>query len=91
MITRTVKQLKVFDIKSRQDVIHEQGMQPWLIPGLSWVNAQPWESAEECDRLYAEACEDWKRRRAENPWGTTSHKPELVVYWQIIDIDENTP
>ena len=89
MITRTVRQVKVFDVKAHQDVIHEQGMQPWTIPGLTWVNGQVWESDAECERCLNEAIADWRNRRNENPWGTTHHKPELVVYWQTVDIQEN--
>lgn len=88
MVTRTVKQLKVFDIKSHADQICGHGYCD-RVPGLTWVNGQAWESTEECDRLYAEACADWERRRSENPWGTTSYRPELQIYWQIIGIDEN--
>lgn len=89
MITRIVRQVKVFDVKAHQDVIYEQGMQPWTIPGLSWVNSRVWESDAECERCLNEAIADWRNRRNENPWGTTSHKPELVVYWQTVDIQEN--
>ena len=89
MITRVVRQVKVFDVKAHQDVIHEQGMQPWVIPGLSWVNGQVWESDAKCERCLNEAIADWRNRRNENPWGTTHHKPELVVYWQTVDIQEN--
>lgn len=84
MITRTVKQVKVFDVKAHQDVVCEQGMRPWIIPGLNWVNGQVWKSDAECERCLNEAIADWRNRRDENPWGTTSHKPELVVYWQTI-------
>jgi hypothetical protein len=89
MITRTLTQVKVFDVKTRQDVMYEQGMQPWVIPGLTWVNGQVWESDAKCERCLNEAIADWRNRRDENPWGTTSHKPELVVYWQTIAVDEN--
>jgi hypothetical protein len=89
MITRIVKQIKVFDVKARQDVICEQGMQPWPIPGLNWVNGQVWESDAECERCLNEAIADWRNRRDKNPWGTTSHEPELVVYWQTVNIQEN--
>ncbi len=89
MITRIVRQVKVFDVKAHQDIICEQGMQPWTVPGLSWVNGRAWESDAECERCLNEAIADWRNRRDENPWGTTSHKPELVVYWQTVDIQEN--
>ena len=91
MITRTLTQVKVFDVKAHQDVICEQGMQPWKIPGLSWVNGRVWESDVECERYLNEAIADWQTRRNENPWGTTSHKPELVIYWQTIAVNENNP
>lgn len=89
MITRIVRQVKVFDVKAHQEVIHEQGMQPWVNPGLTWVYGQVWESDVECERCLNEAITDWRNRRNENPWATTSHKPELVVYWQTVDIQEN--
>ena len=91
MVTRTLTQVKVFDVKSHSDVICEQGMQPWQIPGLSWVNSRVWESDAECERCLNEAIADWRNRRSENSWGTTSHKPELVIYWQTIAVDENNP
>ena len=89
MITRTVKQLKVFDIKSSADMLCGHGYCD-TIPSITWVDGQPWESTEECDRLYAEAYADWERRRTENPWGTTSYKPELKIYWKTISIDEDS-
>jgi hypothetical protein len=53
------------------------------------VNGQTWKSDAECEQCLNEAIADWQDRRSKNPWGTTSHKPELVVYWQTIDIQEN--
>lgn len=91
MITRMVKQVKVFDVASRSDVVHEQGMQPWRIPGLSWASERTWENDAECEKLLQFAIKDWESRREANPWGTTSYKPELKVYWKIIDIQENSP
>lgn len=89
MITRTVKELKVFDIKSSGDMLCGHGYCD-SIPSIAWVDGQPWESTEECDRLYAEAYADWERRRDKNPWGTTSYKPELKIYWKTISIDEDS-
>ena len=89
MITRILKQVKVFDVKAHPEVVYEQGMKPWTIPGLSWVNGRVWESDTECERYLNEAIADWQDRIKKEPWATTSHKPELVVYWQTIDVQEN--
>lgn len=85
MVTRTVVEKKVFDIKAHADMICGHGYCD-KIPGLNWANCQEWVSDEECDRLLAEATADWEQRRNGNPWGTTSHKPELVIYWIPIEI-----
>lgn len=88
MITRTLTQVKVFDVKAHGEVIGGHGWSD-SIPGLNWVNGQVWESDAECERCLNEAITDWRNRRNKNPWGTTYHKPELVVYWQTVDIQEN--
>lgn len=87
MITRTLTQIKVFDIKARSEMVGGHGWSD-SIPGLTWANGQAWESDAECERCLNEAIADWQNRRNENPWGTTSHKPELVIYWQTIAVDE---
>lgn len=89
MITRTLTQVKVFDVKAHGDVVGGHGWSE-SIPGLSWVNGQVWESDAECERCLNEAIADWQNRRDKNPWGTTSHKPELVIYWQTIAVKEET-
>lgn len=87
MITRTLTQVKVFDVKASGEVIGGQG---WFdtIPGLNWAEAQVWESDAECERLLNEAIADWQERRNKNPWGTTPRKPELIIYWKTITADE---
>lgn len=87
MVTRTLTQVKVFDVKAHSDVVGGHG---WCdsIPGLSWVNGQIWESDAKCEQCLNEAIADWRNRRDKNPWGTTSHKPELVIYWQTIAVDD---
>lgn len=87
MVTRIVKQVKVFDIKSRSDVFGINGNYT-PIPGLVWVNRQVWKSDEECQHLYEKAFADWRHRRDTNPAKTTAYQPELVVYWQVIDTKE---
>ena len=87
MVTRTLTQAKVFDVKSHSDVVFCQGWS-YPVPGLNWVNGRMWESDAECERCLNEAIADWQNRRNENPWGTTSHKPELAIYWQTIAVDE---
>ena len=90
MITRTLTQIKVFDVKAHSDEIGGHG---WShrIPGLNWVNGRVWESDAECEQCLNEAIADWQNRRDKNPWGTTSHKPELAIYWQTIAVDEKKP
>lgn len=87
MITRTIKQIKVFDIKSREDFICGHGYSD-RIPGLTWVNGRVWKSDEQCQNLLQNSIIDWERKRNANPWGTTSHKPELVIYWQTIEVND---
>lgn len=87
MITRTLKQVKVFDVKARGTTLMGHG---WSenIPELIWVNGQIWESDTECDKCLQSAIEDWERRLKDNPWNTTNYKPQVFVYWQTIAIDE---
>jgi hypothetical protein len=88
MITRIVKQVKTFNISSQSDYLCGHGFSE-SIPGISWVNEQVWVSDEMCQSLLEEAMADWERRRNENPWGTTSHRPALEIHWLTIDIQEN--
>ena len=90
MITRTLTQVKVFDVKAQGDILGGHG---WCddIPGLEWVKGRVWENDAECEQCLNEAIADWQARRDRNPWGTTSHKPELVIYWQTIAINEKNP
>lgn len=87
MMTRTLKQVKVFDIKAYGQTLSGHGYFD-EIPGIIWNNGRVWESEEECDRLLNAAINDWKNRRNANPWGTTGHKPELKVYWKTIAVVE---
>ena len=89
MFTRIVKQIKVFDIKSRADVIGINDNYTY-IPGLTWVNGQIWKSDEECQHLYQKALSDWRHKRDINPTETTAYQPELVVYWQTVNIQEES-
>ena len=105
MITRTVKQMKTFNIASKSDYLHGHKDNRFyiasksdylcghgfseMIPGIYWVNEQVWVSDEACQSLLKEAIADWEKRRSENPWGTTSHKPTLEIHWLTIDIQEN--
>lgn len=89
MITRTLTQVKVFDIKAQGDMIGGHGWSDF-ISGLTWVNGQVWESDSECERCLNEAIADWQNRREKNPWGTTSYKPEITIYWKTITVDEKT-
>jgi hypothetical protein len=87
MVTRTLKQVKVFDIKAYGQTLSGHGYFD-EIPGITWNLGQVWESEEECARLLKAAVADWEDRRNKNPWGTTDHKPELVVYWQTLEAVE---
>lgn len=87
MITRTLTQIKVFDVKANGELIGGQGGFG-TIPELNWVEGKVWESDEECERLLNEAIADWQERRNKNRWGTTPHKPELIIYWKTITVDE---
>lgn len=83
MITRVLTQVKVFDISARSDCISCQGFYD-KIDGITWIEGQIWESDAQCNELLENAIEDWKIRRNKNVWETTSHKPELIVYWKTI-------
>lgn len=48
MITRTLTQVKVFDVKANGELIGGQGGFG-TIPELNWVEGQVWESDAECD------------------------------------------
>lgn len=84
MVTRTVKLAKVFDIIARDDVISVQGFCD-TIPGITYANGLPWESDELCELALQAAIEDWKKRRDEDVWGTTSNKPQLDIYWKVVE------
>lgn len=83
MTTRTITQAKVFDIKARGTSLMGHGFSDY-IKGITWVEGYPWESDEECNKLLEIAIAEWEERRNENPWGTTSYKPELRIYWKNI-------
>lgn len=87
MITRTLKQMKVFDIRACSQTLSGHGYCD-EIPGITWAKGQVWESEEECARLLKEAFADWEERRNKNPWGTTGHEPKLNVYWETIEKGE---
>ena len=87
MVTRTVKQVKVFDIIARDDVNSGHGFYE-EIPGITYVNGEPWESDELCELALQTAIEDWEKRRKEWIWGTTSHKPQLDIYWKLVEMSE---
>jgi hypothetical protein len=86
MITRTITQAKVFDIKARGITLMCHGFSDY-VKGITWVEGYPWESDEDCNKLLDTAIAEWEERRRDNPWGTTSHKPELIIYWK--NISEN--
>lgn len=85
MVTRTVVEKKVFSIRSNGQMMCGHGYNYDIDP-IVWADGKEWVSDEECDRLLAEATKDWEQRRTENYWGTTSHQPELKIYWEPIEI-----
>jgi hypothetical protein len=85
MVTRTVVEKKVFSIRSNGQMMCGQGYMYDIDP-IVWADGKEWVSDEECDRLLAAATADWEQQRKENPWGTTSHQPELKIYWEPIEI-----
>ena len=87
MVTRTVKQVKVFDIIAKDDVISVQGFCD-TIPGITYANGVLWESDELCELALQAAIKDWKKRRNEDAWGTTSKKPQLDIYWKLVEMSE---
>ena len=85
MVTRTVVEKKVFDIWSDGQIMCGQGY-TYNVDPIVWADSKEWVSDEECDRLLANATADWEQQRKENPWGTTSHQPQLEIYWIPIEI-----
>lgn len=85
MVTRTVVEKKVFDIRSNGQTMCGHG-DTYSIDPIVWADGREWVSDEECDCLLANAIDDWKQKRKDNPWITTSHKPELKIYWIPIEI-----
>lgn len=89
MITRTLKQVKVFDIKAKSELLIGHGFSH-LLPEIQWVKEQIWESEEECNKLLQEAITDWENRQKTNSLEITPNKPELIIYWQTVKIEENS-
>lgn len=87
MVTRTVKQVKVFDIIAMDGAISVQGFYE-KIPGITYAKGLPWESDELCELALQAAIKDWKKRRDECIWGTTSNKPQLNIYWKTVEVSE---
>ncbi len=85
MVTRTVVEKKVFDIRSNGERMCGHGYD-YNIDPIVWADGQDWVSDEECDSLLAAATADWERRREENFWGITSCRPQLEIYWIPIEI-----
>ncbi len=83
MITRTITQAKVFDVKARGTSLIGHGFSDY-VEGITWVEGYPWESDEDCNKLLDIAIAEWEERRREDPWRTTSYKPELKIYWKNI-------
>ena len=81
METRTITEIKVFDIVAQGDVLSGHGYCDY-IPSITWVKGQVWESDAQCEKLLQQAIKDWEMRRESNPWGTTDYKPQLKIYWK---------
>ena len=87
MVTRTLKQVKVFDIVAGESVISVQGFCS-IIPSIIYADGVRWESNELCELALQAAVKDWEKRRDEDAWGTTSNKPRLDIYWKILEVSE---
>lgn len=83
MVTRVLEQVKVFDIVAKGTILMGMGICD-EIPELVYTKEEIWESDEACAQALENAIIDWKICREENYWGTTSHKPELKIYWKTI-------
>lgn len=81
METRTITEIKVFDIVAQGQAIIGHGYS-YDIPPIIWVKGQVWESDAQCEKLLQQAIKDWEMRRENNPWGTTDYKPQLKIYWK---------
>ena len=88
MMTRTLKQVKMFDVKAKGQTLISHGYYE-KIPGITWVEKRIWESDAECERCLNEAIKDWNERHKKNGWDTTDKEPEVIVYWETIEINEN--
>lgn len=86
MTTRTFKEIKVFDIIAEGSEL--RGMGYYMeIPDLIYAKEEIWESDELCEQALKNAIKDWEICRKKDCWGTTSHKPELKIYWKAITIE----
>ena len=83
-VTRTLKQIKVFDIIAQGQWISGHGY-GYAIDGIVYSKEQIFESDENCTELLNQAIENWEERRNKNPWGTTDHKPKLITYWKTVE------
>lgn len=83
MITRTLIQKKVFDIRCASEYLYGHGFD-WDIKGIDFIKEQEWESDEECNRLLQHYTQEWKKMYEKAPHNVTSHAPELSVYWKTI-------
>lgn len=68
MVTRTLKQVKVFNIRAYSQTLSGHGYYD-EIPGITWNLGQVWESDEECARLLEAAIADWENRRTKKSLG----------------------
>ena len=83
MVTKTVTQVKAFSIIAQGEVLSGHGYSDY-IPPITYAKDVYWESDEQCAQKLENAIQEWEEQRIENPWGTTSHKPKLKIYWLTI-------
>jgi hypothetical protein len=83
MITRILEQIKVFSIKSGNE-LRSWGGSVETIPGIIWVEEEIWKSEEECNFLLEQATKEWKNKYETNSLSTTCNKPTLSIYWKTI-------
>jgi hypothetical protein len=83
MVTRTITQVKAFSIVASGDILSGHGYCD-CIPSITYAKDIYWESEEQCAQMLENAINEWEEQRRANPWGTTSHKPEIKIYWLTI-------
>lgn len=83
MVTRTLIQKKVFDIRCMSECLCGHGFS-WDKKGIDFIKEQEWQSDEECNKLLQHYTQEWKNMYEKAPHTTTSCAPEISIYWKTI-------